>query len=404
MNRISAALHAAFEALVVVVIGIGIPLVPLSLLWAFHYGAVGDWLVFWRASADVWLLGNGVGFIAVIDPVVAATLGVGGDDQSFAVTLAPLTFGFLSLFLGIRIGRRVAANPLPLLCLGVSVATYAVLSTLVTLSAMHPSFTPTLLAGVVTPPVVFGLGVVGGFFAAAGWDRSGRLGAVSALINHRVAALPYPVGAVARTALVAGAASTACVVLVSSIIVAVLIVITYATSIGLYESLQVGVLGGVVVTLVQLAYLPDVVIWAASWLVGPGFSIGTATSVSPVGTQLGPIPSLPLLSIVPRDVVPLGFLGITVPLLAGFVVATFARPRLLTALSESKRTSSLIIAGISTGLVCGLFIGVLSWCASGAAGPGRLVTVGPDPLLVGAIAAVEVAAGAIVGFVARVRR
>jgi hypothetical protein len=410
MNRTIFALHAAFDAMVAVAIGIGISLVPLSLVWAFHYGAALDWLIFWRASADIWLLGNGVGFTAVIDPTTAAALGVAGADQPFAVTLAPLAVALISVFLGVRVGRRAATGSFPVIGVVVPIATYAVLSIAVTVMAMHPAFAPLLWAGCVMPPIIFGLGVIGGYFAGAGAGAGafrawlGRLGELWPPVRHGIEMLPRGVRAVTATALVTGTAATAGVILFASVLVAVLIVITYAASIGLYESLQAGVLGGAVVTLVQLAYLPDVVIWAASWLVGPGFSIGTASSVSPVGTQLGPMPSLPLLSILPRDVVPLGFLGIAVPLLGGFVAATLTRSRLVGSLGEEKNTVGLLAAGVATGLVCGLIIGFLAWCASGAAGPGRLVSVGPDPVLVGAVAAGEVAVGAIVGFIARVRR
>ncbi|MDQ1579348.1 MAG: hypothetical protein QOD05_123, partial [Microbacteriaceae bacterium] len=48
MNRTTVALLAALEALIVVAIGIGIALVPLTVLWAAQYHLAIDWLVFWR--------------------------------------------------------------------------------------------------------------------------------------------------------------------------------------------------------------------------------------------------------------------------------------------------------------------------------------------------------------------
>ncbi|MBW8872769.1 MAG: hypothetical protein JF618_11650, partial [Leifsonia sp.] len=51
-------------------------------------------------------------------------------------------------------------------------------------------------------------------------------------------------------------------------------------------------------------------------------------------------------------------------------------------------------------------LGLLAWWSSGALGPGRLHDVGPNPWLVGALAAGEVAVAAAIGLAAsgRVRR
>ena len=80
MNRRLTALLAAFEALLVVAIGVAIPLLPLTLLWAFQYGLAIDWTVFWRASVDIWLLGHGVDVRLTLDPLAAAALGLPGAE------------------------------------------------------------------------------------------------------------------------------------------------------------------------------------------------------------------------------------------------------------------------------------------------------------------------------------
>jgi hypothetical protein len=181
--------------------------------------------------------------------------------------------------------------------------------------------------------------------------------------------------------------------------------------IGLYEGLQAGALGGAALTIAQLAFLPDLVIWAASWLVGPGFAIGTGSSVSPVGTQLGPVPSLPLLGVLPPGNLALGFLGLLVPVLAGFIAAVVVHsrpPRTITGQTITGRPSGgwLFLTALGTGAVAGIELGLLAWASSGAAGPGRLHDVGPDPWLIGGIAAAEVAVAAVVGMFAsgRLRR
>jgi hypothetical protein len=57
----------------------------------------------------------------------------------------------------------------------------------------------------------------------------------------------------------------------------------------------------------------------------------------------------------------------------------------------------LVVTGIGIGIVGGLLFVLLASASAGAAGPGRLVDVGPSPWLVGAFAALEIGVAAVVG-------
>ena len=59
-----------------------------------------------------------------------------------------------------------------------------------------------------------------------------------------------------------------------------------------------------------------------------------------------------------------------------------------------------LVTGLGIGVVGGVVLGLLAWWSGGAAGPGRLVDVGPDPVAVGALAALELGIGAVAGFAA----
>ena len=85
MRRTTIALLAALEAAVAALIGLGIVLVPLMLLWAVKYGLTVDAAVFLRAAADVWLLGHGVDLTIQLDPVTAGGLGLPGAGEPSAV-------------------------------------------------------------------------------------------------------------------------------------------------------------------------------------------------------------------------------------------------------------------------------------------------------------------------------
>lgn len=386
MNRQLTVLFAAAEALLVVAIGVAIPLLPLTLLWGIQYGLSIDWATFWRGAVDLWLLGHGVDVTVTLDPTVAAGLGLAGSEAPIKLTIAALGFSMLTILLGVRAGRRVAETPYRLLGELVSLVVFAGAALLVTSTALHPLARPSLVQGTLLPTLVFALGLAIGVRRTR-IERDDAPG----LLSARLESLPTRVRLALFTALRGGAAAAALVVSVAAALTAAALAVSYAKIITLYEGLHTDVLGGIAVTLGQLAFLPNLVVWTASWLIGPGFAIGTGSTVSPLATQLGPIPAIPMLGALPTGDFTFGFVGLLVPVIAGFLVgATFVR----------ERQVPPVIAGIGIGLVGGIVLGLLAWFSAGAAGPGRLVTVGPDPWSVGGWAALELGLAAILGAVA----
>jgi hypothetical protein len=289
--------------------------------------------------------------------------------------------------------------------------------------------TPSVWQGIVLPPFVYALGILIGFaFAAlresdrassraggksadrpddtaddAAPDSRGGAAPVALAVRARVGSLPEHVRGGVLGALRAGSAATAIVVGVSALILALLIFGNYGAIISLYEQLQTGIAGGVALTVAQLAFLPNLVIWLMSWLVGPGFAIGTGSAVSPIGTALGPLPGVPLFGVIPAHGYSFGLVGVLVPVLAGFVAAALLRA---TRKTQVDGALTLLLTAAGIGVVAGIQLGLLAWWSSGALGPGRLHDVGPNPWLVGALAAGEVAVAAIIGLLAggRARR
>jgi hypothetical protein len=147
----------------------------------------------------------------------------------------------------------------------------------------------------------------------------------------------------------------------------------------------------------QIAFLPNFVVWVMSWLIGPGFALGAGSSISPVNTLAGPVPALPILGAVPTGDLPLGFLGLLVPLVIGFLAAAFVRPRLVSDLRGGPVASRLALAAVGIGVVAAVGLGLLAWFSGGAVGPGRLVAVGPNPWLITLFAFVEVTLAALIG-------
>jgi len=383
-------LFSALEAVVAVAIGVAIPLVPLTLLWAIQFGFAPSFAGFWRAAVDVWLLGHGVDVRFQLDTATAASLGLPGADQPVVVTIALLGFALLTALLGVRAGGRIAETGHLLLGTIVLVVTGGIASAAVTLSALHVDARPSIWQGALLPTLALALGAGIGLLAAV---RPG--------LPRADAVLRAAIGGALRT----GVASVALILGLSAIAVALLVVGHYGELIRLYEALHTGVVGGLALTLAQLALLPDVVVWAASWFAGPGFALGTGSHVSPLGTAVGPVPAIPLLGAIPTGDLAFGFAGLIVPVAAGFLAGVAARPTLNRTFAEhdGARWPALLATGLGGGVVGGLLMGLLAWAAAGAAGPGRLVQVGPDPVAVGLLSALEIGVAALIGVATSVR-
>ncbi|WP_111720668.1 DUF6350 family protein [Homoserinimonas sp. OAct 916] len=398
----TAALLASLEAVIAAAVGIGIALVPLTVLWATHFDLMVDWAIFWRAAADTWLLGHGTDLMVALDPSTATALGLPEAGSAFAVTLAPLGFALVAVLFGLRAGTRGAASGHRTLALAVAIGTYALIAALVTWSANDPAVQVNAVQGIVLPALVYAVGVLAGAFVR-NRQPAEQKDALSRLVRIQWERVPVVVRAMTRPVLAGGAAAAASIVALAAVAVAFSLVLNYATIIQLYESLQAGVLGGATLTGAQLLLLPNLVIWAAAWLIGPGFSIGVGSSVSPLGTQLGPVPALPILGALPEGQLALGYLGLLVPVLAGFLAGVLFRPAVVRALSGMASWRWQAGAGVGVGVVGGAIIGALAWFSAGSLGPGRLVEVGPHPWQVAGFAALEIGIGAAVGMLVGAR-
>jgi len=142
------------------------------------------------------------------------------------------------------------------------------------------------------------------------------------------------------------------------------------------------------------------VVWAASWLAGPGFHVGFGTAVGPFATHLGPVPSLPLLAGLPGPVPGwIGVLALALPLAAGvlgglLVVRHLDHPGYLQACREAALVGPCV----------GAVVAGLAWLSGGPAGGARLSDMGPSPWQAGLAVMVELAAGAAAAAAVVVRR
>ncbi|MEU8681547.1 DUF6350 family protein [Streptomyces sp. NPDC048611] len=141
--------------------------------------------------------------------------------------------------------------------------------------------------------------------------------------------------------------------------------------------------GRATVLLLCLVLLPNAAVWGAAYGLGPGFTVGADSAVSPLGTSAHPVlPQLPLLGGLPDAGPgnPLTWAVAVVPVAAGVLLARQAARTATTPSTPGAPWSwwaTACVAALGAG-VCGLVMAVLAGLAGGALGTGALAAFGPS--------------------------
>ena len=154
---------------------------------------------------------------------------------------------------------------------------------------------------------------------------------------------------------------------------------------------------GLVYGLVNLAFAPNAGAYTGSFLLGPGFAVGTGTVVSPALVVLGPLPLLPLLAALPGAATPAAGLGsvVVVPAVVAAVAAARWQHR-----QPTLNWFEAALRGCGGGLLAAFGYAAMAALSGGSAGPGRMSTVGPDAGEVLVHALVAFGFGGLVGALA----
>jgi len=143
---------------------------------------------------------------------------------------------------------------------------------------------------------------------------------------------------------------------ISSIVFGVLIFINLSTVQSLTVVLEPGIIGGFLLLLLNILYIPNAVIATLSYFTGAGFAIGSDSIISPLSYNLNSIPAFPLLGALPSSSSHYALFAITVIVLSGALLATWT-----VALSSRVLVQSLFACVVITALI-------------GYAGSGALIT------------------------------
>lgn len=350
-------------------------------------------------SAHLWLLIHGV----PLD--LAAAFGASAGTM----TLVPLGLSILPLLLCYRSGRRLARASyegeflIPVLSGSV---TYALISSaMYGWASPHPQPLQALNAALVPLGIVVAGLMWGGYREARSLSR--MVGVDTAEQISQMSQYSRWAGSYAWAVVRAAVVAFVALVGLGAVLLGIGILAGWSQIVATYQELHAGAVGDTAVTLLQLGFLPNLVIYAIAWSTGAGFSFGTGTSVGLTSSDAGTLPMLPILGAVPESLGTFGLLGLLVPLGAGAIAGWWflreGEDHLdeWVALKVPFRPLSALISAVALGVVTGILTSFgalwLGWISYGSLGIGRFTEVGAEPLTFAAHTALTVGAGVTFG-------
>ena len=350
-------------------------------------------------SAHLWLLIHGV----PLD--LAAAFGASAGTM----TLVPLGLSILPLLLCYRSGRRLARASyegeflIPVLSGSV---TYALISSaMYSWASPHPQPLQALNAALVPLGIVVAGLMWGGYREARSLSR--MVGVDTAEQISQMSQYSRWAGSYAWAVVRAAVVAFVALVGLGAVLLGIGILAGWSQIVATYQELHAGAVGDTAVTLLQLGFLPNLVIYAIAWSTGAGFSFGAGTSVGLTSSDVGTLPMLPILGAVPESMGTFGLVGLLVPLGAGAIAGWwFLREgedhldewvALKVPFRPLSALISAVVLGVMTGIMTSFGALWLGWISYGSLGIGRFTEVGAEPLTFAAHTALTVGAGVTFG-------
>lgn len=348
----------------VLVLGLLLALLLTSLAWA-DSTASGDVATLGRLSMVTWVVSHDV-------PV-----------QLGKATYSLLPWGLLAVWAGLlghasswvaRAARLTSLRTLAAVSVAIAVP-YALVVALAAFSASSGDAS-------MSPVRAFGITVVVALASCAVGGVRGA--AMQATLRERVPS---------EFRLVVSATIAGLVTLLglSAVIFAVSLILNIGSVIDMLHALSPGAVGGLLLLVLSLGYLPVAIVWTASYALGAGLSLGRDIAISPfVNAPLtADLPPLPLLAGLPSGsgvaawILPLVGVGAGVVLGRLIVARTSAGPLTRAA------------AAVGATLIAAFVMAVLARVSSGSLGATELVRLGPPSQLVASLAAITMLVGGV---------
>jgi hypothetical protein len=167
------------------------------------------------------------------------------------------------------------------------------------------------------------------------------------------------------------------------LLLSISLILNFSTAKNLTIVIQPGILGGLLLLLLQLLYLPNIIFTCLSYGLGSGFSLGSATDITPFIFNLREIPAIPVLAALPNGEYPwLIVLTLIVAIYAWVNINLINKQRVD---AKSKQQITIRFFLISTFIPA-----IFAFISSGSLLSANMSPVGVNPIRIGAVFALQV--------------
>lgn len=181
---------------------------------------------------------------------------------------------------------------------------------------------------------------------------------------------------------------------IGTLLVIGMVLLSWGEVAGVHAALAAGGFGSVLLVVAQLSALPNLALWAVSFLAGPGFHVVEGGSTTWGGSTGALMPMVPVFAALPEPGDFPWFTALSALVVVG--VGAWVGRRSLDAVARLSRLRTKVSVATAACLVCAATIGVLNLVAGGSLGQYRLASVGAPAVLLTLAVFAELVAGALV--------
>jgi len=393
--RIRALARGALGAAFVVALGF-VSLFALNVaVWLFEQTQGSTFQTVLQDSSRTWLSAHGVPLHFEAGKIAGLKV------PAYTFDLVPLGFSILIGWAMYQSGRKLSGEKFLSFSWFGAVASYVLVALFLTITAVSKTISVVQWQGVFIPSALFVALLITGSLVGKpilyeDSEPSALRDRFRNIFIKPVERLPWALKPLVGPALRAGTAVVAAMSAVSAILISVMLTLNWIEIVNLYQSLQLTFLGTLTVSAGQLSLMPNLIAFGNSWLTGVGFAVGQGSQVSPLVTELGPLPAIPMLAALPVSSSSFGVLFLLVPLLAAFFATLLVKSHTAELrFSYASTTTAAISLGLAIGFVAAAEMWILADFASGSIGPGRMSLIGTNPWVVAGVTFVEVSIASI---------
>jgi len=170
---------------------------------------------------------------------------------------------------------------------------------------------------------------------------------------------------------------------VGGLVFSISLLLNFSLAKSLTIVIQPGILGGLLLLLLQLLYLPNIIFACLSYVLGSGFSLGSGTDLTPFVFNLREIPAIPVLAALPNNKSPWLILLTLIISIYAWINIYLINKQKIDAKSKIQITVRFFIISTFTPMI-------FAFISSGSLLSANMAPVGVNPVRIGAVFAIQI--------------